>query len=65
MSGKWLWTLAALAAGCLAACNAPPVRIAQVENPYGPRYRHEYRHGAVPTREAARCKYARGTGASA
>lgn len=52
MSGKWLWRLAALAAGCLAACTAPPARITQVENPYGPRYRHEYRHGAVPTREA-------------
>lgn len=26
--------------------------LTQLENPYSPRYRHAYRHGAVPTREA-------------
>jgi hypothetical protein len=47
-------TLAALAAGCLAACSsAPPAGKAAAANPYAPWRSHAYRHGAVPTRETA------------
>jgi len=39
--------------GCLAAAGASAAGERLTENPYAPAYGHAYRHGAVPTREAA------------
>src|SRR2546421_12672876 len=51
---SWLpWTAAAFI-GCLAAGGASAAGERLTENPYAPAYGHAYRHGAVPTREAAR-----------
>jgi serine protease len=50
ISGTSVWKATLLAACCLAACSSEPQRTT-TENPYSPRYRHDYRHGAVPTRE--------------
>jgi hypothetical protein len=52
-SRSWVWTPGLLAAGCLAACSTHPVSPGAGENPYAPWHGHAYRHGAVPTREAA------------
>ncbi|TLY97139.1 MAG: hypothetical protein E6K36_20010, partial [Gammaproteobacteria bacterium] len=40
--------------GCLAAAASLAAGERLTENPYAPAYGHAYRHGAVPTREAAR-----------
>jgi len=39
--------------GCLAAAGSLAAGEGLAENPYAPAYGHPYRHGAVPTREAA------------
>jgi serine protease len=52
ISGNRLCTQALLAALGLAGCATPPAGPGKLENPYAPSYRHAYRHGALPTREA-------------
>ena len=39
--------------GAAGPAQASPA-VAGTRNPYAPTYRHPYRHGAVPTRDAAR-----------
>ena len=51
---SWLPRTAAAFIGCLAAAGASAAGERLTENPYAPAYGHAYRHGAVPTREAAR-----------
>ena len=55
-SRKYSWLPRTMAAfiGCLAAGGASAAGERLTENPYAPAYGHAYRHGAVPTREAAR-----------
>jgi serine protease len=53
ISGNSVRTLAALAIGCLSAGAVLAADQGMAENPYAPAYGHAYRHGAVPTREAA------------
>src|SRR5438105_3231325 len=50
---SWLPRTAAAFIGCLAAAGASAAGERLTENPYAPAYGHAYRHGAVPTREAA------------
>ena len=50
MSGKWLRNATLLVACGIAACSSV---LARYENPYSPRYGHDYRSGVVPTRECA------------
>ena len=54
-SRKYSWLPRTMAAfiGCLAAAGASAAGERLTENPYAPAYGHAYRHGAVPTREAA------------
>src|SRR2546421_7130498 len=53
-SGKYSWLLRTAAALiCLAAASSLAADESLSENPYAPAYGHAYRHGAVPTREAA------------
>jgi hypothetical protein len=53
-SSGYLQTLTAAALiGCLAAASPLTADESLTENPYAPAYGHPYRHGAVPTREAA------------
>jgi hypothetical protein len=52
ISGKSVRNTVLLAACCLAACSSVPTQQTSYDNPYSPRYRHAYRHGAVATREA-------------
>src|SRR6266446_3062743 len=54
-SRKYSWVPRATAAfiGCLAAAGSLAAGEGLAENPYAPAYGHPYRHGAVPTREAA------------
>jgi serine protease len=50
ISGKSARNLTLLVACALSACSSVPARY---ENPYSPRYGHDYRHGVMPTRECA------------
>ena len=54
-SRKYSWVPRTTAAfiGCLAAAGSLAAGEGLAENPYAPAYGHPYRHGAVPTREAA------------
>src|SRR6266446_1660644 len=54
-SRKYSWVPRTTAAfiGCLAAAGSLAAGQGLAENPYAPAYGHPYRHGAVPTREAA------------
>jgi len=49
ISGKSAWKSPLLTICLVAACASVPY--ATCRNPYSPRYQHDYRHGAVPTRE--------------
>jgi serine protease len=53
-SSGYLQTLTAAALiGCLGVASPLAADDSLTENPYAPAYGHAYRHGAVPTREAA------------
>ena len=54
LHGTRTWVpLTAAFIGCLAAAGSLAADESLTENPYAPAYGHAYRHGAVPTREAA------------
>jgi len=57
ISGRSVWKTSLLAASCLAACSSVPTWQTTwqrtCDNPFSPRYRHDYRYGALPTREIA------------
>ena len=50
---SWVPLTAAAFISCLAAATSLAADESLAENPYAPAYGHAYRHGAVPTREAA------------
>ena len=55
LSRSWIWAPALLAGGLVGCSSHPagPAKSGAGANPYAPWHDHAYRHGAVPTREAA------------